>query len=151
MWKFNSNATTLDLYNGFNLTYAWTDSIAPWHFDTLVNDASATPPLVLDTILGTNDTLLGYVRLHLVLDSTWNFILTPAAIPNLDIYNAQLSNFTENSFTLNYTYKKYYPDTNGFRTGQRYFTNTSGGVDTVDYFPKMKPDTLYYSITYSKF
>ena len=149
-WKFNRNATTLDFYNGFNLTYAWSDSIAPWHFDTLVNDGSASPPLVLDTIYGVNDTLLGYTRVVVVLDTIWDFVVTPKAIPNLDIYNAQISNFTESSFTLNYTYRKTYTDTNGHHTGRQIFPIGSA-MDTVNYDPILKADTLFYSITFSKF
>jgi hypothetical protein len=152
LWKLNTNNTTLDLYDGFNLIYAFSDSISPYFFDTLVNNASSSPPLVLDTIFGVYDTLLGYTKTLLVLDTIWNFVITPKAIPNYDIYNASITNFSQSSFTLSFNYITTYLDSTLNHTGKYYYTDAiTGNNDSSDYNPKVRPDTLHYTLIFNNF
>jgi hypothetical protein len=130
-WKFKNNQNSIDLYDGFNMLFAVSCNIEPLRFDTLEYD----PFLRLDTILGVNDTLIGYTRTLIVLDSIWDATYTPVPSKGINIYDAAITDFTQSSFTLSYHLISQYPDT----------TNHNGNT------PIYKPDTLHYKIRYTNF
>lgn len=129
-WRFKNNQNSIDLYDGFNMLFAVTDTIQPVKFDTLEQS-----PLRLDTVLGVFDTLTGYTKSLIVLDSIWDAIYTPVTSRGINIYDAAITDFTQSSFTLQYHLITHYPDT----------TNHNGNT------PIYKPDTLHYKIRYTNF
>lgn len=139
IWQLVANNGEMDLYNGFNCIYGVRDSILPLSFDTLVNNPSYYPPLVLDTIHGVNDTLIGYTRSVVILDSLWKLKIDTAALPITNIYNAIISNFSSASFTLDFSLIYGYLDT------------TKGHMGLPHLPPIWRADTFKYSVTYSNF
>jgi hypothetical protein len=141
LWKLTNNDNYMDLYNGFTLLVGARDSIYPFGFDTLVNNASATPPLVLDTPVGGHvfDTVFGYARVIVINDTTWQLHVDTANFLNTDIYNAQITNFSQTSFTLNYDILATYPDTTKLHMGLPH------------QMPIWRSDTFKYSVTYTNF
>ena len=141
-WKFIDNDKYLSLYNSFHLYYAVRESIMPFEFDTL----QWTPNLVLDTIHGVLDTAEGYTRTVIVLDTIWKLHFDTASVVNTDIFNAPITNFTQNSFNLYFTLLSQFPDSTNHQTGQFNF----GGV-IVDTFTVYRQDTFKYKLTYTNY
>jgi hypothetical protein len=140
VWQLLNNNTQIDLYNGFNCIYGAHDSIYAYNFDTLFNNASGTPPLVLDTIEGTLDTLIGFApKTIIVLDTMWQLKIDTANVPNSNIFNAQISNFSQAAFTLNFSLISKYPDTTNLHMGPPHLS------------PIWRNDTFRYVVTYSNF
>lgn len=142
-WQLKGNGKTIDLLSGFNNIYAVVDTIQPYHFDTIQQS-----PLVLDTVLGYLDTLPGQIKTFIVLDTVRELrfsgvpvgsLIAGTPIGGFDIYNAELTNFSQSSFTLNFDVRSVYPDS----------TNYHGGFPSAD--PIMRPDTLHYSLIYNNF
>jgi hypothetical protein len=138
-WRLTHNDNYMDLYNGFTLVVGARDSIYPFSFDTIQNNSSFTPPLVLDTIHGYYDTVIGYTRAIVILDSFWMLHVDTANFYNTDIYNAQISNFSQSSFTLNYSLISEYPDT----------TNLHMGLPHK--MPVWRTDTFKYTVNFTNF
>jgi hypothetical protein len=134
-WNLTDNNTILNLYNGFNLVYAITDTVLqPVYFDTLVNNVNASPPLVLDSVVTAEDT--GYIGFphYLVLDSMWNLKFDSIPDPYLNI-NGQISNFSQSSFTLTFAEISVYPDST--------LNHASA--------PIYRPDTVHFTFIFNNF
>ena len=134
-WKLTNSDKYLSLYNSDHLYYSVSEYIDPYVFDTL----QWTPDLVLDTLYGVNDTDAGYTRQVIILDTIWNVQFNAVPVPNTDIQNAPITNFTENSFTIYFKLLAQYPDS----------TNKHAGLP--DEYPITRPDTFKYSVTYTKY
>jgi hypothetical protein len=139
VWQLVDNDNALDLYNGFNSIYGIQDSISPYSFDTLFNNPSGTPPLVLDTVHGYFDTLAGYTRVIVILDTMWVLHVDTLALGNTNIYNAQISNFSSTAFTLN------------FNLVSRYLDTTNGHEGLPHSMPVWRADTFRYVANYTNF
>jgi hypothetical protein len=144
IWQLKGNGNVVDLLSGFNNLYAVVDTIQPYHFDTLQKD-----PLVLDTILGVLDTLPGQTKILIVLDTVRELrfsgiplgtSIAGTPIGGFDIYNAEITNFSQASFTLNFSIRSLYPDS----------TNYHAGLPNNE-LPIMRPDTIHYSLIYNNF
>lgn len=133
LWQLKNNGNNIDLYNGFNCLYSCLETILPYYFDTLQNNSSFTPPLELDTLIGVLDTpSMGH---SIVLDSMWTVDIDSMTTPQINIYNASITNFSQSSFTLNFTVISTYPDSTGNHAT----------------YPVTKPDTMKYAVIYSNF
>ena len=141
-WELTNNNTCLSINSSDHLYYSVQYTVLlPFGFDTL----SIGPPLVLDTIHGVYDTAAGYTRSVIVLDTLWQLGFDTAAVPNTNIYNAPITNFSQSAFTLNFSLLSYYFDTTNHHTGM-YIDASS---DTIDYNPIVRPDTFKYTVTFS--
>ncbi len=132
-WNLMSGGTTIS-FQGFNFSYAASYSVnQPYFFDTI----SKTPTLVLDTVVNVAAALAtgGVV----VLDSTWTLKFDTGAVSGFEIYNATLTSLTQSAFTLNYAVYTNYLDTTNHHTGP------------PDALPISRPDTIYFSVTYTNF
>ncbi len=133
VWQLKNNGNNIDLYSGFNNLYSCWETIMPYYFDTLQNNSSDTPPLILDTLIGALDTpKRGH---NIVLDSMWNVHLDTMATPQISIYNAIITNFSQSAFTIKFSVISTYPDS----------TNNHATI------PITRPDTMKYIVTYSNF
>jgi len=132
VWQLKNNGNNIDLYNGFNNLYSAVETIQPYRFDTISGDfASGT--LKLDTVIGVNDTpKLGH---NIILDSIWDIHIDTMATPQIEIYNASITDFSQSAFTLHFTVISTYPDSNGNRAN----------------YPKIRPDTMKYTVKYTNF
>jgi len=138
-WGLTNSNNNLSLYNGFNFVYGVVDSVSPlWHFDTLdhVN-------FKLDTVHGVLDTLAGFYRSMVVLDTIWDNRFDSFALSNVNIYNAAIVNFSQSSFIINFSTYGYRPDTTSFHTG----VNMQLGYP-IDSPQRYVPDTAIYSIKF---
>lgn len=122
-WKLFNNNTAMNIYNAFHFIDSVYITIDPFHIDTLAQ----TPTLVLDTIISTPT----FVELDTIRPLTFH----TTATQNVNIYNANVTNFSQSSFTLNFYILGYYPDSNNFHTLN----------------PIFLPDTFKYSVTYSNY
>lgn len=132
-WYLTNGGNTMNL-QGFNFSYAATDSVVdPVFFDTI----SKTPTLVLDTVINAAAALAtgGVV----VLDSTWKLYFDTTAISWIRTYDATITNLSSSSFTLNYGVITTYQDSTNHHTGP------------PNARPINRPDTIYYSVTYSPY
>jgi hypothetical protein len=144
-WVLGNNNNTLSLYNSDHLFYALHDSIYPYRFDT-VNFS----PLELDTLYGVHDTVEGYDRVLVILDTIWEAHYDSLkSVANTDIFNAVITDFSQSSFTLHFTYYSWYHDTTNHHTGMNIYPGTP--PDTVDLNPILKRDTFKYKVTYTNF
>lgn len=134
-WRLWNNDKYIDLYDGFNTIFAVTTSIKPYHFDTLEKS-----PLKLDTIIGRLDTIPGFTKTFIVLDTVRELRFDRYAIPNFDIYGAEISEFSESSFKLKFSFKTTRLDSTNFRAG-----------DPGNNPPVSVPDTADYLLTFSSF
>jgi hypothetical protein len=143
-YKLTNNDQYLSLYNSFHLYYSVAESILPYRFDTI-----QFTPLVLDTIYGAADTpgLNAVIRL----DTIWMLHFDSVAVANTDIFNAPITNFTQSSFTINFSLLSKYPDSTNFKTGKWYFTNGAGLPDSADNNTVRIADTFKYKVTYTNF
>lgn len=141
-WRLTDNGTKIDLYNGFNNLFAVNDAIQPWQPDT----TQYNPFVIVDTVIGYLDTLNGYIKTFIEIDSVRNLVFTPyllgtsatgLASAGYDIYNADITDFSANSFTLHFYVKATYPDS----------THNHSGAPNPD--PIIKPDTLLYVLHYT--
>jgi hypothetical protein len=134
-WRLWNNDKYIDLFDGFNTIFAVNTSIMPYRFDTLEKS-----PLKLDTIVGRLDTIPGFIKQFIILDTVRELRYKAYPIPNFDIYGAEISEFTESSFKLNFSFKTKRLDSTNFRAG-----------DPNNFPPVELPDTSDYSIIYSAF
>jgi hypothetical protein len=143
-YRLSNNNQYLSLYNSFHLYYSVGESVLPYRFDTL-----QFTPLVLDTVYGAADTpgLNAVIRL----DTIWMLHFDTVAVANTDIFNAPITNFTQNSFTINFSLISDRPDSTNFKTGKYYFTNVGGFPDSADNNTVRVPDTFKYKVTYSNY
>lgn len=140
-WGFSNNQNSLSLYHGFDFITTVTERIKPFVFDTI-----SWSPLVLDTMYGVNDTLPGFTRSLIVLDTIWEVVFDTTTINNPDIYNASVINFSQSAFTLNFWVVSTYPDSTNHHTGL--FVDVAG---TIDQDPIIRPDTFRYSLTFRNY
>ncbi len=128
-WKLNDkNDNLIDLYGGFNMIYCVNQNIEPYVFETL-----STAPLVLDTLIGRLDTIPGFIKQFIVLDTIRKVTYTPYKIPSFDLYGAEISDFSSVSFKLKFSFKTTRLDSTNFHAGipenfPPYIVN-----DTADY------------------
>jgi hypothetical protein len=134
-WQLRNNEANIDLYDGFNEVFSATDSIQYYHFDTL-----GQSPLVLDSIIKMTDTTPGFLKYYIVLDTIRELRFKGLQLPPFDIYGATITNFTESSFTLNFSFKTYYPDSTAWHGGLPY-----------NLPPIYRDDTSHYALIYSSF
>jgi hypothetical protein len=127
-WRLWNNDKYIDLYDGFNTIFAVTTTIEPYHFDTLEQS-----PLRLDTIIGRLDTIPGFTKQFIVLDTVRELRFNRYPIPNFDIYGAEIFDFNESSFKLKFSFKTQRLDSTNFRAGAP--ENNPPGIvaDTADY------------------
>jgi hypothetical protein len=144
-WNFSDNNNAISFYNGFDFTYSLTESILPFVFDT----TQLNPYVIVDTLHGVFDTTLGYTRSLVILDTIWNLHFDSTYLNYNYINNAAVTNFSDNSFTINYWVVSRYPDSTNHHTNM-FIDNTTTPPDTIDYNPIMRPDTFFYTITYQK-
>lgn len=130
VWQLKNGGNSIDLYNGFNNLYSSYPTILPYKFDTLLNDGST---LILDTVIGAVDTPMRGT--FIVLDTIWEYRMDTVPTPQISIYNAQITNFSQRSFNLHFSVISTYPD----------------GNDNHWLVPVIKPDTMRYIVTYSNF
>jgi hypothetical protein len=146
-WALSNNYNNISFYRGFTLVWSVTETINPIVFDTLSHS-----PLELDTLFGVNDTLPGFTRTVVILDSIWNLTYTRDSVPTFDIDNAVITSFSQSAFTIYFTMISTYPDSLNHHEGYGFFTDpTSGGIDTTDLPVIITPDTFQYTLTYTNF
>ena len=130
VWQLKNNGNNIDLYNGFNNLYSANAYILALRFDTIINDGTT---LELDTLVGALDTPLhGHV---IVLDSIWEYRVDTAATPQISIYNAEITNFSQSSFMLHFSVITTYADVRNHRWLS----------------PIIRPDTMKYIVKYTNF
>jgi hypothetical protein len=143
-WLLSNNGTTIDLYNGFNEIFAVVDTIQPYKFDTLNQS-----PLELDTVLGALDTLEGQIKQFLVLDTIRELrysgvpvgdYLSSISMSGFNINKAQITEFSQSSFFLNFAI-----------IGKRLDSTNFHGGPPNNYDPLIKNDTLRYKLKFSNF
>lgn len=122
----------IDLYDGFNTIFATNISILPYHFDTI-----GKSPLELDTIIGRTDTIPGFTKLFIVLDTVRELRFTAYKIPNFDIYGAEIRDFRESSFTLKFSFLTKRLDSTNFHAGAPENLEPIVVPDTADYLLKL--------------
>ena len=142
-WQFTNNETVLSMYNGFDFIYGIKQYIMPFRFDTL----QQAPYLILDTIYGHYDT--PHRSPIIVLDTIWEVRYDSVNLKYNNLYNAKVVDFSESAFTLNFSVYSTYPDTTGYHTGM-FIRTDAVPVDTIDFDPILRPDTLKYTIKYIK-
>lgn len=135
VWQLSNNETVIDLYDGFNNIFGINDTIQPYHFDTL-----SQFPLVLDTLVKTIDTIPGFLKTFIVLDTIRELRLTASTLGKFDIYKADIKDFTSSSFTLYFTAKSYSPDSTGYHAGL---------PNNME--PIYREDTFKYALKYTSF
>jgi len=136
VWQLLNNDMNIDLYNGFNNIFTAADTIQPYHFDTI----QKTPYLVLDTLVRRIDTTPGFLKVLIALDTIRELRFRSKPLTQFDIYGATITEFTESSFTLNFSCKGLYPDSTGWHAGGPY-----------NFEPIYREDTMHYKLTYSGF
>jgi hypothetical protein len=127
-WNLMPNETYIDLFNGFNTIFCVNTIILPYHFDTLEKS-----PLKLDTIVGTLDTIPGFTKQFIVLDTVRELRYNQFRIPNFDLYGAEIRNLTSSSFKLKFSFKCTRLDSTGLRAGAPYNNPPATLPDTADY------------------
>lgn len=136
-WRLTNNGSNLDLYNVFDV-FRFTEAIGPVYFDTI-----STSPLQLDTVYTHLDPVTN-VYTQVVLDSMWRDTIVASNIVNglyvqsavnQDIYDAAITNFSQSSFTIQFTELYFYLDT----------SNNHANM------PRQVQDTLRYNVTYTNF
>ena len=153
-WQLRNNNTIMDLYNGFNYIYGIVDTIGQYRADTL----SKSPTLVLDTVIGTLDTLPGITKIFIELDTIRQLFfygvtagtgpLGPA-LGGFNINDASILNFSQSSFTLHFQMISYYIDSTLWH-GASYWLPIDPVFNPGSY-PIIRPDTFNYSLTYTNF
>jgi hypothetical protein len=142
-WDLTTNDNYLSLYHGFDFIYGITDTILlPFHFDTLAQ----IPDLVLDTIHGVFDTLPGYTRTVIILDTIWDMKFDSVSLKYNNIQNSQITDFSQSGFTLHFWVYSQYPDSTGHHTGR--MADPLNPTDSLDWNPIWRRDTLKYTIRY---
>lgn len=134
-WRLFNNDKSIDLYDGFNMIFAVTTSIEPYRFETL-----STAPLVLDTIIGRLDTIPGFIKQFIVLDTIRELRYTRYPIRNFDLYGAEVFNFSQSSFNLRFSFKTTRLDSTNFHAGL-----------PNNFDPILVNDTADYDLTISSF
>lgn len=125
-WQLTNNDNTISFFNGFKLLYSDTQYIQALRFDTTNQD-----PLTFAQVTGPDG--LQYN------DSIWENKFEPMAVHNTSIYDATITEFSQSSFTLNYSLISTYPDT------------TNGHQGAPRLMPIIRPDTFRFKITYNNF
>ncbi len=132
-WRLWNNDNYIDLYDGFNRVFALTCTIEPYHFK-VIKDV----PLEYDTVIGRLDTIPGFLKQFIVLDTIRELRYTAYKIQHFDIYGAEITDFTESSFKLNFS----------FKTKRLDSTNYHGGApNNLD--PIVVDDTAHYSLVFT--
>ncbi len=111
-WRLWNNDKYIDLYDGFNTIFGVLTSIEPFHFDTL-----GKSPLKLDTIIGRLDTIPGFMKQFIVLDTVRELRFTRYPIQKFDIYGAEIVEFSETSMKINFSFKTKRLDSTGIHAG----------------------------------
>ncbi|MCD6011285.1 MAG: hypothetical protein K0Q79_1147 [Flavipsychrobacter sp.] len=148
-WYFSNNETNLSMYHGFDFIYGIREYIMPFRFDTTWDFSHTT--FVLDTIHGILDTEFGYTRVIPILDTIFEVRFDSVNLKYNNLYNAKVLDFTESSFTLSFFVYATYPDSTQHHTGMFIYTDPiSSALDTLNWDPILRPDTLKYTIKYIK-
>ncbi|MBX2907882.1 MAG: hypothetical protein KF744_17690 [Taibaiella sp.] len=124
----------IDLFNGFNTIFAVNTTIKPYHFDTLEQS-----PLKLDTIVGRLDTIPGFIKSFIVLDTIRELRFTSYKIPNFTIYGAELQDLTESSVKLKFSFKTTRLDSTNGHAGAPNNLEPFTVADTTDYLLTLTP------------
>jgi|GEM_PF-1198679 len=127
-WRLNPNGQYIDLYDGFNMIFAVSQYIEPYHFDTL-----SMSPFELDTLVGRLDTIPGFIKQFIVLDTIRELKFSRYKIPGYDLYGAEISDLTEVSFKLRFSFKTTRLDSTGWRAGAPENMSPAVVNDTADY------------------
>lgn len=134
-WRLHDDERHIDLYDGFNMIFAVNTSIEPYHFDTLSLD-----PFKLDTIIGRLDTIPGFIKQFIVLDTIRELRYTRYPIPNFNLYGAEISEFSEVSFKLKFSFKTKSLDSTNYHAGM-----------PDNFSPIVVEDTADYNLTISSY
>ncbi len=152
-WDLKDNAF-LSLYNGLNYIYGITDTIQPFELDTL-----SWSPLEFDTVIGQLDTILP-PKLLIQLDTIRKLKFygipggvgeTGVARGGFDIFDGDLINFSESSFTLHFQMHSYYWDSTQYHGAS--FLLPLGTPDpdpNPGYYGRYARDTFDYNLTFRK-
>ena len=153
-WTLMNNNTQISLYSGFNYIYGIVDTVQLYKFDTL-----SQSPLVYDTVLGALDTVAP-PKTVVELDTirTLFFSGVPAgmgptgfAMGGFNITNAQITNFSQGSFTLHFQEISYYTDSTNWHSASYLAPLDPTGVTNPDSFAVIRPDTFNYTLTFTNF
>lgn len=134
-WRLLNNDNNIDLLNIFNLFTMVVETIdTPYYFDTL-----SKSPLTFDTLADSP---------IVVLDTLWNLRFDSIPVsgasyvyPGVNVYNADISNFSQSSFVLSFKWRGTYPDsTHGHEGGPPNYAP-----------PILRPDTLKFVLTLTNF
>ena len=157
VWDLKYNNTIIDLYNGFNYIYGIVDTIQPFYNDTI----TMNPFLVYDTVIGTLDTTVPpkqWVELDTVRKLFFSGVAAGTgsvgpALGGFNINDADIYNFSQQSFTLHFQMISYYTDSTKWH-GASYLLPLTPGADpnlNPDSFAIIRPDTFNYSLTFTNF
>jgi hypothetical protein len=127
-WRLTNNDKFIELNDGFNIIFAVTTTIEPYRIETL-----STSPLVLDTLIGRLDTIPGFIKEFIVLDTIRELRFNKYPLGKFDILGAEITNFTESSFTLNFSFKTTRLDSTNLRAGMPNNNPPITLPDTADY------------------
>lgn len=131
VWQLKNNGNNIDLYNGYNNLYTAEIGVLGVKFDTILNDGTS---LILDTLVGALDTPAK--GKFIVLDSIWSYKLyDTVTTPQISIYNAEITDFSQSSFKLHFNVISTYPNVRNGRWS----------------YPLISPDTMKYIVTYTNF
>ena len=156
-WRLKGSGNTIDLYNGLNYIYGIVDTVQPFELDTL-----SLSPLQYDTIIHALDTLPGYVRSFIALDTirTLKFSgvpggIGPTGLPRggFDIYDADLLNIDQTTFTIHFQMHSYYRDSTKWHTASILLPidHTLPYDPNPDSLQTIRLDTFNYSLTFTNF
>lgn len=134
-WRLYNNDKYIDLSDGFNTIFAVNTTIEPYRIETL-----STTPLKLDTLIGRLDTIPGFLKEFIVLDTIRELRFNKYPLGKFDIFGAEITDFTESSFKLNFS----------FKTTRLDSTNIKAGLPNNNP-PVTLPDTADYSLIISAF
>ncbi|GAA4459385.1 hypothetical protein GCM10023093_00290 [Nemorincola caseinilytica] len=129
-WRLFNNDKSIDLYDGFNMIFAVTTSIEPYRFETL----ATSPEIKLDTIVGRLDTIPGFIKQFIVLDTIRELRYKRYPIPNFDLYGAEITEFSQLLFKVKFSFKTTRIDSTGFHAGAPNNFEPILVNDTADYF-----------------
>lgn len=153
-WQLKGNNNLMDLYNGFNYIYGIVDTVQLYGLDT-----QSTAPLAYDTIkgMGSLDTSVPpklYIELDTIRKLFFSGVVagsgpTGPALGGFNITDADLINFSQQSFSLHFQMISYYTDSTNWH-GASYLQPIdpviNPGANAL-----IRPDTFDYQLNYTNF
>lgn len=131
VWSLTHDSV-LSLYNGFNLTYIDSMYVDPYRLDTIDPNIPTYGTITLPD--GSTQT-----------DTIWEVKYKFKPLSDINIYNATITNFSDNEFTLNYSFITTYTDTTELHQGSPL---APPGYPSYHLAPLNLPDTVRFSIKF---